>query len=174
MSGYTKPSGLAKDDLGSAPPAQRPTPLKLPTRTRAATTEPEPIPQNTAGERAGAPDRIPTKNPIKPSTAHVPREVADLVNAERERTQKSAGTIICDSVAATMRQLPKLLRPARNTKGLFETGEPVQRTRQATVLLTYRIRESDLQQLDELVDKLGADSRTHLIATALTAHLESP
>ena len=166
-----------------APPASSATPGRSPSPSG----EPEPTPiaksRNSRESRRGgaAADR----NEQEPSAGrrtrqrdhtvfYVPLEVSEQVRDMARRADLTNADVIFDAIEATQDDLPRLLPaaviPAGNDR-LFARAE--RRPVGKKVQISAVISPSNLAAIDGLVEKLGADSRSHLVEVALSAFFTS-
>lgn len=107
------------------------------------------------------------------STCMLPVSLIEQLATHRTETDLSAGSIFVEAIEATYGQLADLLRDehTRTATG-FITREVVHAEKEPTALLPYRLSGADFDNLDRLVQELGAKNRTHLIRTALTNYFK--
>lgn len=157
-----KPAPMPKED---APQQQDPTP-KAHQPVGGGVTGSEP--QQRKGRKEG-----PRRHASGAGTAfYVSPEMAARFRAEAARRRVTNGTLVLDAVEATVGELPPLLEGGTRTDstGMFtrhvsaEPGSP-------RVQLSARFIRENLRVLDDLVDRLGAESRSQLIEAALKKYL---
>jgi hypothetical protein len=105
---------------------------------------------------------------------YVPLEVSEQVRDMARRADLTNADVIFDAIEATQDDLPRLLPapviPAGNDR-LFARAE--RRPVGKKVQISAVISPSNLAAIDGLVEKLGADSRSHLVEVALSAFFTS-
>jgi len=166
-----------------APPASAATPDRSPSPAG----EPEPTPiakaRKTRESRSGgaAADRSEQEPSAGRRTRqrdhtvfYVPLEVSEQVRDMARRADLTNADVIFDAIEATQDDLPRLLPaaviPAGNDR-LFARAE--RRPVGKKVQISAVISPSNLAAIDRLVEKLGADSRSHLVEVALSAFFTS-
>jgi hypothetical protein len=166
-----------------APPASSATPDRSPSPAG----EPEPTPiakaRKTRESRSGgaAADRSEQEPSAGRRTRqrdhtvfYVPLEVSEQVRDLARRADLTNADVIFDAIEATQDDLPRLLAaaviPAGNDR-LFARAE--RRPVGKKVQISAVISPSNLAAIDGLVEKLGADSRSHLVEVALSAFFTS-
>lgn len=177
------------EDIGMFPPARslvEENPLSgLARRRRVPPVQPAP-PQGSATsdaeaavEQAAPTDSEPTPPPKRRdvhrgSTAMLPTSLVAAVDQKRSKSGLSAGSIVVEAIESHLEDLPDLLRDetVASTAG-FRTREKIRDPhKEKTTIFAYRLSGADFANLDRLVTNLGARDRTHLMRTALTAHLK--
>jgi hypothetical protein len=105
---------------------------------------------------------------------YVPLEVSEQVRDMARRADLTNADVIFDAIEATQDDLPGLLAaPAVAAGGdrLFARAE--RRPVGKKVQISAVISPSNLAAIDGLVEKAGADSRSHLVEVALSAFFRS-
>jgi hypothetical protein len=157
----TRPSAARPSGIDTAAPSAGP-----------ARSEPRPARIAAAEERpAGGPAR----GAARPVIVYLPVSLRDRLRqltAERDLTYTE---LVLDAVDATHERLPSLLTPEKpRARSLFRQPTAPRRRRHAEphVQVSLRLVPEDLAVIDQLVTDLDAGSRSHLVATALQAHLQ--
>ncbi|MFA3899783.1 hypothetical protein ACKAMS_30595 [Rhodococcus sp. 5A-K4] len=109
----------------------------------------------------------------KSSSVRVPARCYAKLEELRASTGMTNGQIFIVAIEATHDRLPELLYPGgRIGGGLFAArGIRAKTSRDDNeTQVTYRLFHADFDVIDHLVAELGAKSRSHLIAAALTGY----
>lgn len=181
------------------PPAEQPptaTDSDAPAAPVAPVAEPESAPAGPARTKSGgartprteptaaAPRRSTRTAPATADTA-VPRLVIlQLPNGIADQLRDSARSrgvtykeLTLDAVEATADKLADLLaaaRPQARGTGLFASERTSTQARpEGRRQVSIKLTEGSITALDELAEKLGARSRSELVATALSAYLSN-
>lgn len=136
-----------------------------------ASTEPDLEPEESSEPPPVAGPGV--KDRVRGSNVYIELEFLDPLTAKCQREGLSHGEAIIVAIEAAYPRLPELLNPTSTAGGhLFsERRSHVGRSAPGPVTpLNYRMRQSDFDTLDELVQRLGANSRTQLINAALRAY----
>lgn len=159
-------AGLAR----KRPPAattQDPKPLSEPQEQSAEPVQPPPQP-------VVAPSRTADRSKTRGSTAMLPTALLEALSRHREATGLTAGSVVVEAIESCFTQLSSLRQsdePGHSAAGFGKQrsylAEPVN---EPTALLSYRMSDSDFENLDRIVAELGFRDRTHLMRTALTAY----
>jgi hypothetical protein len=183
--------------LGSRPAPRRPQPVPsepappassaTPDRPPLPAGEPEPTPiakarksreSRSGGAAADRSEQEPSAGRRTRQRDHtvfyVPLEVSEQVRDMARRADLTNADVIFDAIEATQDDLPRLLAapvtPAGNDR-LFARAE--RRPVGKKVQISAVISPSNLAAIDGLVERLGADSRSHLVEVALSAFFTS-
>ena len=166
-----------------APPAPSATPDRSP--SPAAEPEPTPIAKARKSREARSGGAAADRSEQEPSAGrrtrqrdytvfYVPLEVSEQVRDMARRADLTNADVIFDAIEATQDDLPRLLpapvSPAGNDR-LFARAE--RRPVGKKVQISAVISPSNLAAIDGLVERLGADSRSHLVEVALSAFFTS-
>ncbi|GAB2446503.1 hypothetical protein GCM10027062_29860 [Nocardioides hungaricus] len=148
----------AKED---APAAARSGATASTGRTRKARAE-----KSAAGRSASA-------DTMKAVSVSVPLTVAEAWRDTAKRDRTSQVDVLLDALVARQDELTDLVAARTEqptvSDGLFDRTPGAKGERFVGVSL--RIKSGNLQVIDQLVDKHGAESRSQLVAAALSAHL---
>lgn len=148
----------AKED---APAAARSGATASTGRTRKARAE-----KSAAGRSAST-------DTMKAVSVSVPLTVAEAWRDSAKRERTSQVDVLLDALVARQDELTDLVAARTEqptvSDGLFDRTPGAKGERFVGVSL--RIKSGNLQVIDQLVDKHGAESRSHLVAAALSAHL---
>jgi hypothetical protein len=120
-----------------------------------------------------APARSASADTMKPVSVSVPLTMAEAWRDRAKRDRTSQVDVLLDAVVAHQAELTDLVA-ARGEKptvsdGLFDRTPGARGERFVGVSL--RIKAGNLEVIDQLTDKHGADSRSQLVAAALSAYL---
>lgn len=170
-----------QEDAQPAPPASTPSagPAAGPTRTEDdSSTAPSRQATRTRKSRAEKPStagRSATVDATKPPaiSVSVPLTLAEAWR-DRARTDRTSQVdVLLDAIVAHQGELTELVAARAEkptvTDGLFDRTPGAKGERYVGVSL--RIKATNLDVIDRLTNKHGADSRSQLIAAALSAHL---
>ena len=148
----------AKED---APAAARSGATASTGRTRKARAE-----KSAAGRSASA-------DTMKAVSVSVPLTVAEAWRDSAKRDRTSQVDVLLDALVARQDELTDLVAARTEqptvSDGLFDRTPGAKGERFVGVSL--RIKSGNLTVIDQLVDKHGAESRSQLVAAALSAHL---
>ena len=168
-----------------APPASSATPDQSPSPSPAGEPEPTPIAKARKSRESRSGGAAADRSEQEPSAGrrtrqrdhtvfYVPLEVSEQVRDMARRADLTNADVIFDAIEATQDDLPRLLPaaviPAGNDR-LFARAE--RRPVGKKVQISAVISPSNLAAIDGLVEKLGADSRSHLVEVALSAFFTS-
>lgn len=111
---------------------------------------------------------------MKAVSVSVPLTLAEAWRDSAKRERTSQVDVLLDALVARQDELTDLVaarteQPTVND-GLFDRTPGARMERFVGVSL--RIKSGNLQVIDQLVDKHGAESRSQLVAAALSAHLD--
>ncbi|MEV5003915.1 hypothetical protein [Nocardioides sp. LML1-1-1.1] len=120
-----------------------------------------------------APARSASADTMKPVSVSVPLTMAEAWRDRAKRDRTSQVDVLLDALVAHQAELTDLVA-ARGEKptvsdGLFDRTPGAKGERFVGVSL--RIKAGNLEVIDQLTDKHGADSRSQLVAAALSAYL---
>ncbi len=120
-----------------------------------------------------APTRSASADTMKPVSVSVPLTMAEAWRDRAKRDRTSQVDVLLDALVAHQDALTELVA-ARGEKptvsdGLFDRTPGAKGERFVGVSL--RIKAGNLEVIDQLTDKHGADSRSQLVAAALSAYL---
>ena len=107
---------------------------------------------------------------VRPSNVHIPVDMMGLLEGECKDKGLSHGELIIVAVERAHARLHDLIHPTATAGGnLFASrrSRAARTTDGRLTPLNYRLRESDFQTLDRLVEEFGASSRGHLITVSL-------
>lgn len=107
---------------------------------------------------------------VRPSNVHIPVDMMGRVEEECKDKGLSHGELIIVAVERAHPRLHDLIHPTALAGGNLFASRRSRAARTADGRLTplnYRLRESDFQTLDVLVENFGASSRGHLITVSL-------
>lgn len=128
------------------------------------------------GEKATAPARRVSESAdtMKPVSVSVPLTLAESWRDRAKRDRTSQVDVLLDALVAHQDELGDLVA-ARSEKptvhdGLFDRTPGAKGERFVGVSL--RIKSGNLEVIDQLADKHGAEKRSQLIAAALSAYLD--
>lgn len=193
MSDYSYPAAgrLARpediEDLGAFPPsfskeAKPENPLQGLARSRTPAaqeaTDSAPASMAPTDRTTHDPEVSRSKTLHRPSTAMLPSTLVELVGQKRRTTGWSAGTVLIQAIEATYDELLALLtvegtpRAAGFSTREYVPGAAALDDRELTSIFAFRMSGADFDNLDRLVEELGARNRTHLMKTALTAYFK--
>lgn len=168
----------APDTADEQPEAQAgspaPAPAKEATRAEAAAASASTSPARKArAEKTAAPARSASADTMKPVSVSVPLTLAEAWRDRAKNDRTSQVDVLLDAIVAHQGELTEMVA-ARAEKptvsdGLFERTPGVKGERFVGVSL--RIKSSNLEVVDQLVDKHGAESRSQLVAAVLFAYL---
>lgn len=187
----TRPSGLPPTNLADAltptargsglagrlAPARLTPPQSSQRESLPPTSLPQPEPPPTTsrpgqGESAGASSR----GAARPVIVYLPVSLRDRLRQLTVDRDLTYTELVLEAVDATHEQLASLLTPGKpsRARSLFQQSATPRRRRHAEphVQVSLRLVPEDLAVIDRLVSDLHAGSRSHLVATALQAHLQ--
>jgi hypothetical protein len=130
-------------------------------------------PRKSRTEKATAPARSASADTMRPVSVSVPLTMAEAWRDRAKRDRTSQVDVLLDALVAHQDKLTDLVA-ARSEKptvsdGLFDRTPGPKGERFVGVSL--RIKAGNLEVIDQLADKHGADSRSQLVAAALSAYL---
>lgn len=130
-------------------------------------------PRKSRTEKATAPARSASADTMRPVSVSVPLTMAEAWRDRAKRDRTSQVDVLLDALVAHQGKLTDLVA-ARSEKptvsdGLFDRTPGAKGERFVGVSL--RIKAANLEVIDQLADKHGADSRSQLVAAALSAYL---
>lgn len=130
-------------------------------------------PTKSRTEKATAPARSASADTMRPVSVSVPLTMAEAWRDRAKRDRTSQVDVLLDALVAHQDKLTDLVA-ARSEKptvsdGLFDRTPGAKGERFVGVSL--RIKAANLEVIDQLADKHGADSRSQLVAAALSAYL---
>jgi hypothetical protein len=111
---------------------------------------------------------------VRPSNVHIPVALLPILEEQCKSRGLSHGELIIVAIETLYPRLSELVNPVAMAGGNLFTSRRGRASRTADGPLTplnYRLRETDFDTLDRLVDEFGASSRGHLITTALNTFL---
>lgn len=122
-----------------------------------------------------------SESPIRESSFLAPAEIRDRLRAHAATKGFTLTQAVLIAVETTAHRLPDLIAAQSGTgtvskTSLFPALEGRSRRRapgQANVTISIRINVANLEVLDDLVDQVGAGSRSELLTVALRSYLES-
>lgn len=124
-------------------------------------------------EKATATARSASADTMRPVSVSVPLTMAEAWRDRAKRDRTSQVDVLLDALVAHQDELTDLVaaRSERPTvsDGLFDRTPGAKGERFVGVSL--RIKAGNLEVIDQLADKHGADSRSQLVAAALSAYL---
>lgn len=127
-------------------------------------------------EPAVAPARAPagSGDRMRPSNVHVPVALLESIARTCKERGLSHGELIISAIEHTHADLAGLIHPATTAGGSLFASRRSRAVRSKDGPLTplnYRLRASDFEVIDQLVEDFSASSRGDLITTALAAYL---
>lgn len=130
-------------------------------------------PRRSRSEKATAAARSASADTMRPVSVSVPLTMAEAWRDRAKRDRTSQVDVLLDALVAHQDELTDLVA-ARSEKptvsdGLFDRTPGAKGERFVGVSL--RIKAGNLEVIDQLADKHGADSRSQLVAAALSAYL---
>ncbi len=130
-------------------------------------------PRKSRTEKATATARSASADTMRPVSVSVPLTMAEAWRDRAKRDRTSQVDVLLDGLVAHQDKLADLVA-ARSEKpmvsdGLFDRTPGAKGERFVGVSL--RIKAGNLEVIDQLADKHGADSRSQLVAAALSAYL---
>lgn len=130
-------------------------------------------PRKSRTEKATATARSASADTMRPVSVSVPLNMAEAWRDRAKRDRTSQVDVLLDALVAHQDELRDLVA-ARSEKptvsdGLFDRTPGAKGERFVGVSL--RIKAGNLEVIDQLADKHGADSRSQLVAAALSAYL---
>lgn len=130
-------------------------------------------PRKSRTEKATATARSASADTMRPVSVSVPLTMAEAWRDRAKRDRTSQVDVLLDALVAHQDELTDLVA-ARTEKptvsdGLFDRTPGAKGERFVGVSL--RIKAGNLEVIDQLADKHGADSRSQLVAAALSAYL---
>lgn len=130
-------------------------------------------PRKSRTEKATAAARSASADTMRPVSVSVPLTMAEAWRDRAKRDRTSQVDVLLDALVAHQDELTDLVA-ARSEKptvsdGLFDRTPGAKGERFVGVSL--RIKAGNLEVIDQLADKHGADSRSQLVAAALSAYL---
>lgn len=130
-------------------------------------------PRKSRTEKATAAARSASADTMRPVSVSVPLTMAEAWRDRAKRDRTSQVDVLLDALVAQQDELTDLVA-ARSEKptvsdGLFDRTPGAKGERFVGVSL--RIKAGNLEVIDQLADKHGADSRSQLVAAALSAYL---
>ena len=130
-------------------------------------------PRKSRTEKATATARSASADTMRPVSVSVPLTMAEAWRDRAKRDRTSQVDVLLDALVAQQDELTDLVA-ARSEKptvsdGLFDRTPGAKGERFVGVSL--RIKAGNLEVIDQLADKHGADSRSQLVAAALSAYL---
>lgn len=158
------PTADAADPSGTQPAPASPQPSPRPRRTKGAVPASQPAAHSDEQKR-------------RPSVVYVSQDNATRTKQLREAKAWSSGMVILQAINATYSsgKLKERLGGRTMTSDLF--GDFTSRVASTSELnkmpLNVRLNPEHYGIIDRLVDELGADSRSHLINTALDEYFKA-
>ena len=130
-------------------------------------------PRKSRAEKATATARSASADTMRPVSVSVPLTLAEAWRDRAKRDRTSQVDVLLDALVAHQDDLADLVA-ARSEKptvsdGLFDRTPGAKGERFVGVSL--RIKAGNLEVIDQLADKHGADSRSQMVAAALSAYL---
>ncbi len=130
-------------------------------------------PRKSRTEKPTAAARSASADTMRPVSVSVPLTMAEAWRDRAKRDRTSQVDVLLDALVAHQDELTDLVA-ARSEKptvsdGLFDRTPGAKGERFVGVSL--RIKAGNLEVIDQLADKHGADSRSQLVAAALSAYL---
>lgn len=130
-------------------------------------------PRKSRTEKATATARSASADTMRPVSVSVPLTMAEAWRDRAKRDRTSQVDVLLDALVAHQDELTDLVA-ARSEKptvsdGLFDRTPGAKGERFVGVSL--RIKAGNLEVIDQLADKHGAESRSQLVAAALSAYL---
>lgn len=130
-------------------------------------------PRKSRTEKATATARSASADTMRPVSVSVPLTMAEAWRDRAKRDRTSQVDVLLDALVAHQDELADLVA-ARSEKptvsdGLFDRTPGTKGERFVGVSL--RIKAGNLEVIDQLADKHGADSRSQLVAAALSVYL---
>lgn len=130
-------------------------------------------PRKSRTEKATATARSASADTMRPVSVSVPLTMAEAWRDRAKRDRTSQVDVLLDALVAHQDELADLVA-ARSEKprvsdGLFDRTPGAKGERFVGVSL--RIKAGNLEVIDQLADKHGADSRSQLVAAALSVYL---
>ncbi|ABL79326.1 MULTISPECIES: hypothetical protein [unclassified Nocardioides] len=163
------PAGEQSQDLAATA-----SPAKETTRATAkAEQASKPIARTRKPRAEKATARSASADTMRPVSVSVPLTMAEAWRDRAKNDRTSQVDVLLDALVAHQNELTDLVS-ARSEKptvsdGLFDRTPGAKGERFVGVSL--RIKSGNLEVIDQLVDKHGADSRSQLVAAALSAYL---
>lgn len=122
-----------------------------------------------------------SETPIRESSFLAPAEIRDKLRAHAATKGFTLTQVVLIAVETTAHQLPDLIAAQSSTGAISKTnlfpaleGRSRRRaTGQANVTISMRINVANLEVLDDLVNQVGAGSRSELLTVALRSYLDS-
>lgn len=158
------------DSLAEGPsraPAKEDAPAAARSGATASTGRTRKARAKTAAGRSASADTM------KAVSVSVPLTVAEAWRDTAKRDRTSQVDVLLDALVARQDELTDLVAARTEqptvSDGLFDRTPGAKGERFVGVSL--RIKSGNLQVIDQLVDKHGAESRSQLVAAALSAHL---
>lgn len=112
---------------------------------------------------------------VKTSSVRLPKAIQAKLVAHRETSGMTNGEVFIVAIEATHLKLAELLFPGgRIGGGIFAARgirEKASRDEDGSQV-TFRLRETDFDVIDDLKTRFGAASRAHLIAAALKGYFD--
>lgn len=140
-----------------------------------STSRPASRPRKARAEKAGVPARSVSESAdtMKPVSVSVPLTLAETWRDRAKRDRTSQVDVLLDALVAHQEELTDLVA-ARTEKptvsdGLFDRSPGA--TGERSVGVSLRIKSSNLEVIDQLAEKHGAEKRSQLVAAALSAYL---
>lgn len=171
-------AGLSRTAALPGPPP-RPAPAATPAASEDRTpSAPPDSPERTprkVPERRSEP-RSETVGTVRQVALSMPAAVVQAVRDRARRDGISQPEVLMDALVATQERLPDVLpisrkRPALQSDGLFVRREPAPRDEEPLVTLTVRMLTTNVRAIDDLVEQVGAPSRSALCVAALRDYL---
>lgn len=130
-------------------------------------------PRKSRTEKATAAARSASADTMRPVSVSVPLTMAEAWRDRAKRDRTSQVDVLLDALVAHQDELTDLVA-ARSEKptvsdGLFDRTPGAKG--EWFVGVSLRIKAGNLEVIDQLADKHGADSRSQLVAAALSAYL---
>jgi hypothetical protein len=130
-------------------------------------------PRKSRTEKATATARSASADTMRPVSVSVPLTMAEAWRDRAKRDRTSQVDVLLDALVAHQDELTDLVA-ARSEKptvsdGLFDRTPGAKGERFVGVSL--RIKAGNLEVIDQLADKHGAESRSQLVAAALSSYL---
>ncbi|NYI47915.1 hypothetical protein BJ993_005061 [Nocardioides aromaticivorans] len=165
------PDPAQEESRDLAPTAAPATDTPRATAKAESTSKPAGRARKPRTERASA--RSASAETMKPVSVSVPLTMAEAWRDRAKRDRTSQVDVLLDALVAHQDELTDLVA-ARSEKptvsdGLFDRTPGAKGERFVGVSL--RIKAGNLEVIDQLTDKHGADSRSQLVAAALSAYL---
>ncbi|WP_182262667.1 hypothetical protein [Rhodococcus sp. UFZ-B548] len=173
--GFPPVDGLAKRTGSIPPPPPRPARAVPSPVAKAPTAQPvRTAPAAAKKARTAAPADTTERAETAPVTLSLPTALAEATTTFAKKNSVSYPDLVMDAIVASHEELPALIAQANNkaeSDGLFVRTHRSAAGPRST--RSFRMRRDNLEVIDQLAEKVEAESRSQLCRVALERFLES-